>query len=400
MRSFSYCFIRPNSCAPRIHPFKFHPSPSSILATKSKPLKHPLPSTKASVKISLSKTRKISKTENPQPASPETGDMTEEESPNANTLDEFYIALLSGQNLIPISDETFAVELHLQEAIFSSLVSSSSLRDPPPQTFVASSSKLQAEPPKSAALVVAGTGETPLDLCEICVEAKSPEEMFTNKGCSHAFCFDCIGKHVAAKIQENIASVRCPAVECGGVLEPERCRPFVPAQVLERWEAALTESVILGSHKFYCPFKDCSALLIDDGEESVKESECPNCRRLFCAQCKVPWHSGVGCEEYGALKEDEKVAEDLMVMQLAKSKGWRRCSRCRFYVERTEGCVHMVCRLHFGACSGGSDAGLSFATDAGRHGLMPMNHVKQDRETERSRLMVDDERSTNQEFGD
>ncbi|GJS10840.1 zinc finger, C6HC-type containing protein [Tanacetum coccineum] len=46
------------------------------------------------------------------------------------------------------------------------------------------------------------------------------------------------------------------------------------------------------------PFKDCSALLVDDGGEAVTSSECPHCNRLFCAQCKEKSHTD---EQYAEL---------------------------------------------------------------------------------------------------
>ncbi|KAF6154062.1 hypothetical protein GIB67_018984 [Kingdonia uniflora] len=66
------------------------------------------------------------------------------------------------------------------------------------------------------------------------------------------------------------------------------------------------KSMILGSQKVYYPFKDCSAMLIDDGVEVVTMSECPYCRRLVCAQCKIPWHSRLGCDEFkrGIVNDD------------------------------------------------------------------------------------------------
>ena len=54
----------------------------------------------------------------------------------------------------------------------------------------------------------------------------------------------------------------------------------------------------LGLKKFYCPYKDCSAMLVDDGGELVTASECPNCRRLFCAQCRVSWHASIECRDF------------------------------------------------------------------------------------------------------
>ncbi|WMV35207.1 hypothetical protein MTR67_028592 [Solanum verrucosum] len=92
-------------------------------------------------------------------------------------------------------------------------------------------------------------------------------------------------------------------------------------------------------------------MLVNDSDDIVRESECPVCRRLFCAQCYVPWHCGVQCEEFQKMNVDERSREDLMVKELAKAKQWTRCPYCRFFVEKTEGCLHMTCR------SSGSSSG-------------------------------------------
>ncbi|KAL3566480.1 hypothetical protein D5086_031895 [Populus alba] len=137
-------------------------------------------------------------------------------------------------------------------------------------------------------------------------------------------------------IKENITKICCPVPDCKGALEPEDCRSVLPENVFDRWGNALCEAVILGSQKFYCPFKDCSAMLIDDGEEVVRESECPNCWRMFCAHCKVPWHSQISCEEYKMLHKDERERDDILLMNLAKNNNWRRCPKCRIFVEKIE----------------------------------------------------------------
>lgn len=83
---------------------------------------------------------------------------------------------------------------------------------------------------------------------------------------------------------------------------------------------------------------------MNDSEKLIKECECPHCNRLFCAQCRVPWHTGMSCEEFQELNEDERGKEDLLLRNLAKERKWGRCPKCKFYVERTEGCPHMICR--------------------------------------------------------
>lgn len=83
-------------------------------------------------------------------------------------------------------------------------------------------------------------------------------------------------------------------------------------------------------------------MLIDEGAKVIRESECLNCRRLFCAQCGIPWHSSVNCEEFQELDEDDRKMDDLMVMELVKEKKWMRCPECQdrftFFFAEEMGC--------------------------------------------------------------
>ncbi|KAL2533313.1 RING/U-box superfamily protein [Abeliophyllum distichum] len=190
-------------------------------------------------------------------------------------------------------------------------------------------------------------------MCEICADEKPTNELFRILGCTHSYCSECMAKYVASKLQENITTITCPVSGCNGFLEPYHCRSILPQQVFDRWGDALCEAMILTSEKFYCPFKDCSAMLIDDTMEEnevIIQSECPYCNRLFCVQCKVPWHLGMQCVEFQKLKKDERSNEDIMLMNLAKSKKWTRCPKCRFYVEKSEGCLFMICRCGYSFC--------------------------------------------------
>ncbi|KAL6224323.1 PREDICTED: probable E3 ubiquitin-protein ligase RNF217-like [Fragaria vesca subsp. vesca] len=189
-----------------------------------------------------------------------------------------------------------------------------------------------------------------LVVCEICAEDKSANDLFGIHKCSHSYCRDCVNNYVASKLQENIASISCPVPDCKGSLEPEHCQSILPPEVFDRWLSVLCESLVLESEKFYCPFKDCSAMLIDDGKEVIRESECPNCRRLFCAQCKVSWHAGIDCAEFQNLNENEKENEDILLRIVAHEQKWRRCTNCQYYVEKSDGCSYMKCRCGYAFC--------------------------------------------------
>lgn len=212
--------------------------------------------------------------------------------------------------------------------------------------------------------VVEENGDSPLikQLCGICLEEKYPSEIFDGMVCLHRFCSTCIALHIRSKVQENLVSIDCPEPNCREPLTPEQCAVILPKQTFEEWSLALVEAHIPLSQKFYCPFQDCSALLLKDivpdelGSSSgaaavlITESECPECRRLFCAQCCVPWHAGSDCSEFQSLKGSEEEKYELMLFKLAKASEWQQCPSCKYIVERTSGCCHMTCRCGFEFC--------------------------------------------------
>ncbi|PIN14661.1 Ubiquitin--protein ligase [Handroanthus impetiginosus] len=243
-----------------------------------------------------------------------------------------------------ISDAKYAEELLFQEALMVSLNWDSGKR--PEEVIESSSQKGSSE-----------LGEPSQFFCEICAETRDSDQVFSVQTCDHKFCTECIAKHISVKIQKSPISDQvhgrffaCPGLDCKGVLEIEKCMQIVPKDVLSMWGDTICESMIGVSQNFYCPYKDCSGLLVNDGDEKVRESECPFCHRLFCAECKVPWHSGVGCEEFSRMSESERGREDLMVHELAKLKKWQRCPHCKFFVEKNHGCLHMTCRCGYQFC--------------------------------------------------
>ncbi|KAK7305345.1 hypothetical protein VNO77_43250 [Canavalia gladiata] len=140
---------------------------------------------------------------------------------------------------------------------------------------------------------------------------------------------------------------------CDVELMPEDLQFILPKQVMVRWITARKESSIPLSQRSYCPFKNCSVLLVNggDGGSVVTISQCPSCDRQFCAQCKVPWHSGMHCQDFQKLERwDAEKDLDNKFFELAKREKWQRCPKCSLHVQRHGGCEHMICRiwwLHF-----------------------------------------------------
>ncbi|KAJ3677204.1 hypothetical protein LUZ60_002928 [Juncus effusus] len=186
--------------------------------------------------------------------------------------------------------------------------------------------------------------------CKICMEKAPIAQTFTINPCDHSFCNSCTIDYISSKIQENVSRISCPDPDCeAGILEPLLCKEILPKEVFEKWGLVLCESLVGVDEKFYCPFKDCSALLLLEGDEIVN-SECPHCNRMFCAICKVPWHADLSCNEFQKLGKNERSEEDLMFRKLAKNKKWQRCPQCKMYVEKIDGCMFMKCRCGYCFC--------------------------------------------------
>lgn len=190
-------------------------------------------------------------------------------------------------------------------------------------------------------------------ICDLCSESMPLKGSFKVNGCTHFYCKECIVKFIVSKLQYNVTDIMCPAQGCRGKLDPEYCRAILPKTVFDRWGYALCQNLIVGSEAekhLYCPFNDCSALLIHDEVPEAEGSrwkwphyECPHCWREFCASCKAPWHSEINCAEFQKLMGN-KGHEEKMVKELADILKWMRCPKCKTYVEKTYGCNHMTCR--------------------------------------------------------
>jgi E3 ubiquitin-protein ligase RNF144 len=182
--------------------------------------------------------------------------------------------------------------------------------------------------------------------CKICRETKTMDDAFYLSGCSHSYCSDCVVSYIRYKLEHKIINIMCPVPGCRGWFEPEFCRSILPTEVFERWDKALCEDLFNVREKFYCPFADCSALLINDGKEAVGKLECPNCNRMICAQCKVRWHEGIKCKEFMKLNRGDK-GKDVMLTKFAKNMRWRQCPKCKFYVAKSNNSNIMKCRFNF-----------------------------------------------------
>ncbi|KAH9326152.1 hypothetical protein KI387_006330 [Taxus chinensis] len=210
------------------------------------------------------------------------------------------------QQVLPLSEYTFAYELQLAEII--SFSSASNQRDEHFQT--------DNDPPKQVEYRGGGerrkgkevdsglewleycykTSESVHEeLCGICFEDSLPE-MFEGLNCLHRYCHSCMTRFIHSRIADRKPQIYCPHDSCGEALTPQECAYFIPAEIFDARSALNLEAQIADCDKVHCPFPDCSALLVkEETEMSMLSVECCFCNRMFCLRCKVPWHADLDC---------------------------------------------------------------------------------------------------------
>eukprot|EP01084_Bolivina_argentea_P128587 227265_1 len=72
---------------------------------------------------------------------------------------------------------------------------------------------------------------------------------------------------------------------------------------------------------------------------------CAECDYTYCIQCRQEWHNNYDCEAIKQRKKEinlRKKLQDAQTEELMLREGWRRCSGCKVWVAKTEGCNHMT----------------------------------------------------------
>ncbi|KAJ4851080.1 hypothetical protein Tsubulata_048830 [Turnera subulata] len=191
--------------------------------------------------------------------------------------------------------------------------------------------------------------------CQICFESLPLEWKFQNADlCTHPFCLSCISMHIKIYFRSSAGTgtISCPGIECKHALGPFSCRLLVTREQFVKWCDLMCRSALSGIDSCYCPFPNCSALVLNEcRDDKLKKTNCPYCSRTFCFECEVPWHAGYRCSDSGNLKD----RNDILVGELIERKRWTRFYHCDHSVERVSGCgsINCICGVRFCYLCGG-----------------------------------------------
>lgn len=155
------------------------------------------------------------------------------------------------------------------------------------------------------------------------MEAKPYFDIF-KAACSHYYCRSCIGRLVHDSfVDESIFPPKC----CRVPFPLPTMKSLLDEEMVRKFEEKTVE--YNDFNRTYCANPLCSRYL-RPAPVALTIRTCASCNTPTCSTCKQRAHAGVCVER------------EVEVLEMAKTEGWQRCTRCRNIVELKSGCNHIT----------------------------------------------------------
>jgi hypothetical protein len=184
--------------------------------------------------------------------------------------------------------------------------------------------------------------------CQICLETIPEDEYMPLENCGDLFHLQCMSRYLTTLINDRQFPLVCPLPECRQEINMIDISERIEPSELAKFEE-FTFNHFVQRHMddmTCCPTADCGYVFTWLGDISM--FVCPVCKQEYCLTCKCIYHRGKSCEEYQRDKKDEPL--DRAFMEFARGAKYKMCSRCKFWVEKSDGCDHMTCRCGYEFC--------------------------------------------------
>lgn len=169
--------------------------------------------------------------------------------------------------------------------------------------------------------------------------------------CGHHYCLECIMLKAQADLNSLgprvVNECKCAACSC----------PMLLSFWLQTNDAAFgryIDYLILYFSNHYknqrmlkCPADACTNVFILTDSDSL-ECHC-RCGREFCAACLRSPHAPLTCKEAEAWHSLDS-RQSVVASMIHLMKNYKRCPKCKAFIEKNEGCNHMTCRTTAGGC--------------------------------------------------
>ena len=172
--------------------------------------------------------------------------------------------------------------------------------------------------------------------CLICNEKLTHNEYFSNYiNCYHFFCNDCYYNYFKEKIENNnnVAKIKCPKSGCTNTLFDYFIQNKISNDIslLDKYLKFKERRQLMYNPDYQiCPYPDCESYVKKGKNKYVS---CIQNGHKFCLKCLKGWHGNESC----------KIDKDKSFESWRNSSNVKKCPKCKYYVEKIDGCNHMTC---------------------------------------------------------
>jgi len=187
-------------------------------------------------------------------------------------------------------------------------------------------------------------------VCMICFDKIDPTQYNPLEPCGHLFHAPCFKAYVDNKISSREFPIFCPILECKAEIDGSFIKEIIESSEFEKFDQYSFKFLVERNSEEYscCPTPDCSYVFVWVAKEDSNDFTCPKCKKRYCLNCRVAYHTGMTCKEYEI--NNKHTSDDDKFLKFVKGKKYKQCPKCKFWVSKTQGCNHMTCRCKFQFC--------------------------------------------------
>jgi len=192
--------------------------------------------------------------------------------------------------------------------------------------------------------------------CTVCCENGPLNE---RKCCQYKVCNSCVNTYIQTQIKQCCGQIQ---IECLN----SKCTKLIHRDEINERMKKLDKDALKIYLKFLidankdsncktCP--RCSHVMSITNFAEIKKRptksklkfnsapkltkvQCNECQLVWCFQCHAPWHDGITCNEFR--KGDRMLKYWASEVHYGQQNA-QLCPKCKIYIQRTNGCDHMVC---------------------------------------------------------
>ena len=168
--------------------------------------------------------------------------------------------------------------------------------------------------------------------------------------CGHLFCKDCYTEYLKTRLEDPLTVIAspCPNKGCNLIVTSDifaKCLKSLPDEWNKYTKFLLKDYTEANSDIKWCPNPHCGLCIRVPGH-GVKEIKCM-CGTVFCFKCLRETHRPCDCEMISQWEKKNNSNSENVKWLLLNTK---QCPNCHKYIEKNQGCNHMVCRKEAGGC--------------------------------------------------